>query len=249
MITNRILLVFLLAFAAMAGLMAVYRLYSTATTGAAIAADRWGMIERTLYILSGVFITTAAALVVLALVSLANPVKARVFGGLAVPALLLSAACLIMALFNLDGVRVLYAVLPAVAVLYLIFYTYQRDFFFLATLTGLGVFTLWFMRSQTYMVNTGWQWLAPMAVAAALLAVAAGLTLLRKHGGLLNAGKIRLRVFAAGTKYRFMYAGCGLIAVAVLLAFLFGNAMAFYLIFVLFGLLFIAAIYYTVKLM
>jgi hypothetical protein len=241
MITNRILVIFLAAFAVMAGLMMIYRLYSSTW-------ERELATQSTLYVLAWVFAAAGVCLTALALASLGKPGYAKLFGGLAVPVLLLGGACYVMARFSLAGVQVMYAVLPAITVLYLIFYTYQREFLCIAALTGMGALTLWFMRTTAYTGSARW-WLVPSLAVLGIAVLAAALTFLRAKGGVLPFGKNELRVFPAGTKYRLMYAHCGLVAVAVALASLLGGAAAFYLMFVLFGLLFVAAVYYTVKMM
>jgi MFS family permease len=240
MITNRILVIFLAAFAVMAGLMVVNRFYHASW-------DSYFATRNTLFVLTWVFAAAGFAAVVMAFVSLGNPKRAKLFGGLAVPILFLAGGCLLMAVKTENGVRIMYAILPAVAVLYLIFYTYQREFLCIAALTGAGTLTLWLMRTPT--VITLNRWLIPSLALSGIAVLAFALTYLRGKGGILKAGRNELRVFPSGTKYRFMYAACGLVAVAVLLASLLGGAAAFYLIFVLVGLLFIAAVYYTVKMM
>jgi len=127
----------------------------------------------------------------------------------------------------------MYAVVPAVAVLYLIFYTYQREFLFISALTGVGAFTLYFMSSNPYNVSSN-RWLVPALAVLGLAALAGALTHIRRKGGLISIGKNQLRLFPANVKYRFMYACCGVVAVPALLEFLSGSAAAFYLMFVLF---------------
>jgi len=241
MITNRILVIFLAAFAVMAGLMTVNRFYNASW-------DSFFTTQRTLYRLCLILAAAGVGMTAYALASLGKPSRAKLYGGLAVPAFFLSGGCYIMARYDLAGIGVMYAILPAVAVLYLIFYTYQREFLCIAVTTGLGALTLWFIRSTASSEFVIW-WLIPSLAILGIAVLAAALTYLRTKDGLLKVGRNELRVFPAGTKYRLMYANCGLVAVAVAVASLLGGAAAFYLMFALFGLLFVAAVYYTVKMM
>lgn len=142
------------------------------------------------------------------------------------------------------GVRFLYVCVPVVAVLALVYYLYQREFFLVALQGGVALFALWFY----YNFFGGGSPLvyAVMAVVLALTAAAAILFfLLQRNKGMLG----KVRVLPRKTNYLPLYIAAGVTALAVLVALLFGLTAAYGAIFGVVAWLFGAAIYYTVRLM
>lgn len=148
------------------------------------------------------------------------------------------------AVFYDTGVKVMTA-LPIVGfVLILIYFLYQRSFFTNAILTGCGMAALWMYR-QFYAGHTvvvtlcfvvGWILLAAVAVLAWFM---------KKNGGSL--GKMKLGT--EQSSYIACWLTCAVVAVAMLLGFVLGSGLAYYLLYALVGWLFCLAVYYTVKLM
>lgn len=136
-------------------------------------------------------------------------------------------------------------VLPLVAaVLIVVFFLYQRAFFFNTLLAAVGLVDLWLYR-QYYAVH-------PTVVTAlfvagfAALAVALVLTFLLWQGD----GRLgRAQVMPAGSNYAATWITCGLTALALVLTLVLGAAAAFPLLFILVGWVFIQAVFFTVKLM
>lgn len=136
-------------------------------------------------------------------------------------------------------------VLPAVvAVLAVIFFLYQREFFYDAVLSGVGIAALWAFR-QLFMNHPRMTYCGFAAVWVLMILAAAAAFRLSKRGGMLGP----VRVFSAKTSYLPFYLTCAAVALALLAALILGVGAAYYIIFVLIGWLFCLAVYYTVKLM
>lgn len=150
--------------------------------------------------------------------------------------------------FFATGVQALCGLVPAVAVLMLIYFLYQHEFFTVTLLSGLGILGLWMFRRA----NGGHQTVVyGYAVLVAVLLVAAALLCrsAQKNEGVLRSGGKELRLFHKNASYGMVYLTCGIVAVALAAGFILGTAAAYYLIFVLVAWLFAMAVYYTVKLM
>ena len=133
-----------------------------------------------------------------------------------------------------DGLKILVMLPAAGAVLILIFFLYQRPFFYNAVLTGGGMLAVW-LYQQHYMKHP-----------RLTLAGAAGLAFLVKKGDGMLGG---LRVLPVESNYMMTWITCGITAAAMAVAFILGVTMAHYLIFVLVGWLFAQAVFFTVKMM
>lgn len=142
------------------------------------------------------------------------------------------------------GVRVLMMLPAAGAVLILIFFLYQRPFFFNALLTCGGLLALWLHR-QHYLNHPTFI-TACMAAGIVVLAVAAALTFqLRKNNGKLGP----IQVMPAGSDYMMTWLTCAITAAAMVLALIVGASLSHYLLYALVGWLFAQAVFFTVKMM
>ena len=157
--------------------------------------------------------------------------------------------CALIWRINDDGVALLYVLIPAAAVLALVYYLYQRECFFAVALTGLGLLGMWLVRKGSYgpyatLIDV---YLAVMAVVSvALMAV---LWRLQKGQGTVPWKGGTLRVLHKKTNYPLLYVTC-VVMLAVFLAGLFlAPAMTYYLIFALIAWAFILVVYYTVQLL
>lgn len=147
---------------------------------------------------------------------------------------------------GLGVIRWLTVLVPVVAVLALVYYLFQRDFFCITLISAGGILSLQMYRrmifSHPFRLHCGF-------VLAFLLLAAAVVVFI-----LLQRGK---RPFPLGidklvpveANYPLLYITCVLNAVLLVLALALGVIAAYYLLFVLVGWLFIMAVYYTVKLM
>ena len=128
--------------------------------------------------------------------------------------------------------------------LILIWFLYQRVFFFTALISGCGLAALWLCR-EYYGAHPA-RIRIIFGAGLLLLGLAALLTVKLKNGG----GKLgSLRLLPEGSSYPVIYVTCALTAVTMALSLILGATAAFYLLFVLAGWLFVQAVYFTVKLM
>lgn len=142
------------------------------------------------------------------------------------------------------GVDMLGVVAPVAAVLALIYYLYQREFFCNTLFAAGGILSLWLYRriyaSHPTRIVIGF------VLGWVLLALAAFLAWKLSESG----GKWRSwQVFSTKTSYIPTYVTCGLTALTMLAALVGGAAVAYYAIFVLVIWLFCMAVYYTVRMM
>lgn len=161
------------------------------------------------------------------------------------------AAELILLLINrlLSGsavVRWLSILVPVVAVLAMVYYLFQRDFFCIALISACGILSLQLYRKM-FLLHPR---LIRCGFALGFVLLAAAIVLLI----LLQRGKRPLplhvdRLIPKDANYPLLYATCGLNGALLALTLAFGSSAAYYLLFVLVGWLFITAVYYIVKLM
>lgn len=166
--------------------------------------------------------------------------------GLTIGAAVLTVCCTVLTVFGMNGVPVLMVAVPAAGVLALIYYLYQKDFFLAALMGADGLFVLWWMRRGS------WDLKFYVMVAAAFLCLAAAAAFavwLKRQQGVLTLGGRRIRVFAKGTNYSVLFVTAAIVAVLIAAALILGATAAYYAMFVLVALLFVLAVYYTVKLM
>lgn len=150
--------------------------------------------------------------------------------------------------FYATGVQLLCGVVPAAAVLALVYYLYQHEFFAVTVLSALGLLGLWLFRrsSGSYLILV-YVYMAVLAVI--LVATVLLCRSLSANSGVLTVGDKKLQLFPRNASYGMIYLTCAVVAAAVVAALLLGTAAAYYLIFALVAWLFIMAVYYTVKLM
>lgn len=145
--------------------------------------------------------------------------------------------------FN-GGVDLLSAVAPTAAVLAMVYYLYQREFFCCTVITGCGVLCLWLYR-RYFAYHPRVIWTGYILGWLLLAAAAAVFWKLSQTGGKWK----KYRVFPDSISYVPAYATCVVTAAALAAALFAGAAVAFYSIFVLVIWLFCLAVYYTVRLM
>ena len=142
------------------------------------------------------------------------------------------------------GVNLLGVVAPAVAVLAVIFFLYQREFFYSAILSGMGIVALWVYR-KAYLNHPRMIYLGFALVGIAMIvAVILAWKLSRSSGKL---GKIK--VLDAGASCLTAYLSAGLTVLALAAALTLGATVAYYAIFLLVAWVFCMVVYYTVRLM
>lgn len=143
------------------------------------------------------------------------------------------------------GVQMLYIVVPAVAVLALIYYLYQREFFLVAVEGALTLVAMWGYR-KLIDGNPAGAYALCGAVAVVIAAATAAIWLIQKRGGEWKGWKL----FGKQTVgLPLVYVG-GLVGLCAIAAAVIAGATAAYV--ALLGVvawLFAAAVFYTVRLM
>lgn len=169
----------------------------------------------------------------------------RLAGILTLVGIVLSVCAILVSRFGGSGIRLLYTGIPAVTVLALIYYLYQREFFVCAVLSAMGLLGVYVIPRAGISAVAAYGY----AVVCAVVLVAA-LVLARKlqtsQGVLALSGK-KWEVFPKNANYTMLYVTCAVVA-AVLIATAVLGALA-----VLYGVLvawlLVMAVYYTVRLM
>ncbi len=152
----------------------------------------------------------------------------------------------VFALFTGEGVKAMLVLVPVVAVLALVYYLYQKEFFVVAVSGAAALCALGWMRQEGWSVKVYLLGLAALVVICLCIA----LTLyLKKDDGVATVSGKRIRVFAKHANYKLILGACGVVAILLVAAMLMGATAAYYLMFAVVALLFVMAVYYTVKLM
>ena len=140
------------------------------------------------------------------------------------------------------GVNMLFWLVAAWAVLALVYYIYQREFFLAASACGMSVLALWFVR-----YGAGGRPEALLLIAAITVVTAAALWLKKNDGALTE--KAGFQFLPQKSNYTVLLATCAASLAAVIAALLIGGTVAYYLIYVMVAWMFALFVYYTVKLM
>ena len=169
----------------------------------------------------------------------------KLTGVLALIALILAVCAVIVRIFDVSGVKFLYIAVPVVAVLALIYYLYQREFFVSAVFCALGLLGIKLLPRVRGAYLVGYAY----AVALAVLLVAAVVLfrMMQKSQGKLTVKGAPVQVFPKGANYALLYVTCALVAVVAIAAVMMGALTLLYGVLVAW--LLILAVYYTVRLM
>ena len=149
--------------------------------------------------------------------------------------LALAVCAVVIRVFDESGIRLLYVAVPAVAVLALIYYLYQREFFFAAVLSALGLLGV-----KVVPYHFGFP-------AIALVGAVVVFRVMQAAGGKLRLKGNWVEVLPKSANYALLYVTCGVVAAVVIAALLLGGLAVLYGVLVAW--LLILAVYYTVRLM
>ena len=250
-ITNKILTIFVFTFAVMMLLIIAYRGYSHMNTylqsyyGSYIAAG----LGAAGAIVSGIFALRDRKQGIRREYKVLTPLN------ICLGCLLICAAGLVCGRFTVDGIKVLYAVVPSVALLSLLPMIYPRDFFFIALVTGCGVLLMYIYSkeiSELMLWQRDFSLRSLGATLVALLLLCAWTVLLvrlKRNQGRLSLRRLDLELYPKGTHYLFSFLTAGVVALCTLAAYLFGAVAAYYMMFLLLAYLFAMAVVYTVKML
>lgn len=204
------------------------------------------------YALRGVFQVLAIVLpicfVVLAALWLAarrSGKLVKLTGVLALAALILSVCAIVVRIFDVSGVKFLYIAAPVVAVLALIYYLYQREFFVSAVLCALGLLGIRLLPRVRGASLVGYAY--AVALAVILVAAVVLFRMMQKSQGKLTVKGAPMQVFPKSANYALLYVTCALVAVVAIAAVMIGALTVLYGVLVAW--LLILAVYYTVRLM
>jgi hypothetical protein len=150
-------------------------------------------------------------------------------------------------LYRFDWPSFVYALPAGAAVIYLLAYIYPRDFTALALLVSGGALGLWLL-TILYQRSGHWDVLAYILFGAAIAAAALLIWIIRKNRGVIRLGKLTVTVIPRKGRYFFLFTACIALALALTATILFGSFAALVSMIAIFCFLFIAAVYYTVKL-
>lgn len=166
-------------------------------------------------------------------------------GGLTLAALILAVCAVVVRIFDNSGVKFLYTAVPAVAVLALIYYLYQREFFFSALLSALGLLGIKLVprTGMSLVLSYGYAVVLAVVVVAALVLF----RMLQKNEGKLTVKGGPVQVLPKSANYALMYVTCVLVAAVVAAAAVLGGLAVLYGVLVAW--LLILAVYHTVRLM
>ena len=177
--------------------------------------------------------------------------RAKKAGAVGLPAFLtilaaaLSVCCIITVFFKGTGVHFLYVAVPVVAVLALLYYLYQQEFFTVAVICVLGLLGVWISQFTASRAVLSYGYMVVLAVILVLVVILS--RVLDGTGGVLKlAGKPR-RVMPKGASYVMFYVTCAITAAVVIASIFLGAHLALYGVMVAW--LLVSAVYYTVKLM
>lgn len=160
-------------------------------------------------------------------------------------AFVLALCAIIILIFDASGIHFLYVAVPVLAVLALIYYLYQREFFFGAVLGVLGLVGVKVIPRRLSTVWMGYGYL--VALGAILLVSVIVFRMLQSGDGTLRIGGKQKEILSRGANYALLYATCGIVAAVTVAVLLVGAMAVFYGVLVAW--LLILAVYYTVRMM
>lgn len=161
---------------------------------------------------------------------------------------ILAVSCWLFKYQGAVSVQVLQVIVPVVAVLALVFYLYQKEFFTITVLSGLCIFGLWIYR-RGVVSHPAFSFgclIGFCVIAAAVLLLAVSL---QRGDGVWKLNGQERRILPRNASYSMVYATCVLAVLAVAAALALGATAAYYAIFGMIAWIFAMAVYYTVRLM
>lgn len=158
---------------------------------------------------------------------------------------ILSICTAVMRFYPQTGVQYLYVGVPCMAVLALVYYLYQREFFVVMLMNAAGMLGLWLLNRRighgsvvyTYLVIEG-IFLAGVAIVAHML---------QRNDGVLVIGGKNVSLLPKSANYTMLYVTCLVVALLQVVGLVLGSMMILYGILVVWMLA--MAVYYTVRLM
>lgn len=149
---------------------------------------------------------------------------------------------------GMSCVSILLVGIPAMAGLIMIYYLYQREFFVLAAISGLGMLGLWVFRSTsaTYVM---FYYVYSIVVLCLTVAVFVLSRRVQKEDGVLIWGKHKLEIVQPDASYKTVWTSCALVMAFLLASPFLGTVFAYYAFLALVVWIFVMAVYFTSRLM
>lgn len=194
---------------------------------------------------------TLALVVVSAIYFGLSVVKGKKCSRAAIAVAVSSAMCLVTFLahnFQKTGIDMAFRMGLGLAVLVMVFYLYQREFFVSVLLSAGGVLGLWLLRELNGRLDVVLYVLFAVLFVAVLVVLAVVQMCKKKEGQMKLAGRM-VKLFPEADSFAWVYGTCGIVAVALGAALVLGVSTAYYLLCALVGWIFIMAVNFTVKAM
>ena len=230
--TKRILAVFLVAALVLWGMSFVYDMMTFGTT-----FMQGQMVNNALLAVSA--LATMVLIVVYITAKKRGTVREdRVLnsGFLALCAFVVGASSFILAMDYNNGLHILYLFLPVAAVLYLVYYVYERQFFSFCVSAAVAI-------AAAYCSYAGAWEKVPALVLTVVLCLIAMVT------ALVKGGKLQELVLGKQFDKRYVLAAHGVMILLAVAAMLLGGKLALIIALVMGIYLLAAAVYYTIKAM
>ena len=145
--------------------------------------------------------------------------------------------------------NIFYVSLPALAVYYLIFHSYQREFFVIAVDGGVAGVLLFIVRRAVASSQMKIAWAAVAIMAVILIVQAVIVAKIKSNDGKLKVGAKEYDFAFSKNAYTMMFLTPLVMTALVALGAATSVTIGFYAIIVVAAYLFVTAVYYTVKLM
>lgn len=243
--TNKVLTVFSVCLLGVLVLMVLQRLLSYANT--------WetGVLVSRILLGIGVLGIICSVVLLVREVSGKRSTARRILCGrnVLIASIVLVAATSAILYMGVGPIKMLYVVLPVLAVYYLVYHSYAREFFLIALDTGVGVGLMWLVHRAIDSATYAWMPYAALgaAVVLTIAQLACVASLRSKNGKITYRGK-KINMQFSRNAYTMLTITPVLMTVLVA-AVLFAPAHILIAMGVAAAYLFITAVYYTVKLM
>lgn len=241
-VTNKLLSVFTLAFIMIFALMYVGRRMRTADL-------YYTAFFKSMGVVAIVFALLMVAGIIYAIVAKKKGMDTRfkLFSGVNIAVVSgFIALCFAVLSFsyNPETLKLLYVAVIAVTLLYIIYHSYPREYFTVATVAGIGAVGVWLVCNALNggVGQTKYPILAGVLYAISILAIV-WTGILQAKGGKLG----KFTVYGEKANYWVMYLAAALVFAVLTLALIFGGAGIYYYTFALLGYVVITGIVYTVK--
>lgn len=145
-------------------------------------------------------------------------------------------------------VPILLVGIPSMAGLIMIYYLYQKEFFVLATISGMGILGLWIFRAGSAKYVTFYYVYMLLTIAVSAAVVLLSLQIQKTDGVLLFRGH-SLEIVKPTASYKTVWITAALVTASLLLAPILGSVFAYYVFLALIIWIFVMAVYFTSRLM